>query len=105
MFQRGGVVSMSSHSAQEPPVEERRNLFLAAMGVWIGVTLVFLAVTAQLALELLFVLLLVGLLVVGHVFGPYPERPPWWRVVQGVLVVGLLLFTWLTADHVATVLS
>ena len=81
-----------------------RELFLSRLIGWMFVSLVFLIATNTFSFELVIVAFIIGLLGVYEVTTPIHVQPRWQRRLRGVIVVSLVMFGYVSARRILSLL-
>lgn len=84
--------------------EDRRQRFVHGVVAWMLATIITLSLLDALALELFFVVSLIGLLVVIELTAPFNITPQWRRRLIQVIVVGLAGFGYIVIQRILQIL-
>ncbi len=86
-------------------VSNRRQWTIQTQGIWMLLSLVVLTAFGMLTPEFYFIVCLLGLLGVTLLFAPPYTEPSWWRRLQLVTMLGLVVFGYIVYDRVMTLIQ
>ena len=85
--------------------EQKKELAIAALVIWLLLVIFFMILARNLSLEIFFVLWLIGLLVIVELISPAFVRPSYLRYLKYVIAAGVVIFGAIVAQKVMEILA
>jgi hypothetical protein len=93
----------SSHSSIM--TEQKKQLAIAALVIWLLLVIFFMILARSLSLEIFFVLWLIGILVIVELIGPAYVRPSYLQTLKYLIAAGVIVFGVIVAQKVLEILA